>query len=99
MEPQIISQLRKLAKDATTGEWVPFIGHKNVMAIGIKDKSVDQIIAWSGFDGCHEPKYKQKANCKFIAAANPQTVLHLLDELEALQNKLARIEGKGKNAE
>lgn len=93
MEAKEIDNLRKLALEATQGNWVPFLGsNSNTFAIGLKDKSVDQVIAWSGFDGSHEPKKKQKANCEYIAAANPRTMLYLLDELEACRLQLSRAE-------
>lgn len=91
MGSEEISKLRKLATDATQGEWVPFLDTKSAtFAIGIQDKSVDRVIAWSGFDGSHEPKRKLRANCKFIAAANPKTILYLLDELDACREQLSK---------
>lgn len=95
-----IANLRKLALGATKGEWFPFIGASSAtFAIGIKGKSVDQVIAWGGFDGCHEPKTKQKANCEFIAAVQPLAILRLLDELEDLKLQLANCESKIESSE
>lgn len=41
----------------------------------------------SGFD--EDFQIEQQANAEFIAAANPATVLELLDELEAAEKRIA----------
>lgn len=40
-----------------------------------------------------------KADAKFIAAANPATVLALLDELEAAEKRIAELERKEQHSE
>ncbi|EFM0272992.1 TPA: ead/Ea22-like family protein [Escherichia coli] len=44
----------------------------------------------SGFD--EDFQMEQQANAEFIAAANPATVLALLDELEAAEKRIAELE-------
>lgn len=44
----------------------------------------------SGFD--EDFQMEQQANAEFIAAASPATVLALLDELEAAENRIAELE-------
>ncbi|ENA8965350.1 ead/Ea22-like family protein [Escherichia coli] len=44
----------------------------------------------SGFD--EDFQMEQQANAEFIAAANPATVLALLDELEAAKKRIAELE-------
>ncbi|HBJ0851658.1 TPA: ead/Ea22-like family protein [Escherichia coli] len=46
----------------------------------------------SGFD--EDFKMEQQANAEFITAANPATVLELLDELEAAKKRIAELEAR-----
>ena len=46
----------------------------------------------SGFD--EDFQMEQQANAEFIAAANPATVLELLDELEAAKKRIAELEAE-----
>lgn len=46
----------------------------------------------SGFD--EDFQMEQQANAEFIAAANPTTVLALLDELETAEKRIAELEAK-----
>ncbi|MFL7585917.1 ead/Ea22-like family protein [Escherichia coli] len=46
----------------------------------------------SGFD--EDFQIEQQANAEFIAAANPATVLELLDELEAAKKRIAELEAR-----
>ena len=78
--------LRKLAKALSGKEWVAFV-HKasGTYAVGsLGHERGEDIIKWPGFDGQDNAESK----AKFIAAANPATVLALLDELEAAENEL-----------
>ena len=75
--------LRKLAKALSGKEWVAFV-HKasGTYAVGsLGHERGEDIIKWPGLDGQDNAESK----AKFIAAANPATVLALLDELEAEQ--------------
>ena len=75
--------LRKLAKALSGKEWVAFV-HKasGTYAVGsLGHERGEDIIKWPGLDGQDNAENK----AKFIGAANPSTVLALLDELEAEQ--------------
>lgn len=75
--------LRKLAKALSGKEWVAFV-HKasGTYAVGsLGHERGEDIIKWPGLDGQDNAEIK----AKFIAAANPATVLALLDELEKSQ--------------
>lgn len=78
--------LRKLAKALSGKEWVAFV-HKasGTYAVGsLGHERGEDIIKWPGLDGQDNAESK----AKFIAAANPATVLALLDALEAAENNL-----------
>lgn len=78
--------LRKLAKALSGKEWVAFV-HKasGTYAVGsLGHERGEDIIKWPGLDGQDNAESK----AKFIAAANPATVLALLGELEAAENNL-----------
>ena len=72
-------ELRAAAESATPGEWCVDDRHG--------------VIADSGLNGnyyiatCSGPEHR--ANKRFIAAANPATVLALLDELEAKDKQIS----------
>lgn len=74
--------LREAAEKATPGEWFP------------DDR--DGVIADAGLNenyyiaSCSGPEHQD--NKRFIAAANPATVLALLDELEAAEKRIAELE-------
>ena len=82
--------LRKAAKKATQGEWVAFISHGKYGTYAVhtpKDDRCGDIINWPGFDG----RENAAANARYIAAANPATMLALLDENEALEKRVAEL--------
>ncbi|MBD3125354.1 ead/Ea22-like family protein [Citrobacter braakii] len=84
--------LRKLAKALSGKEWVAFV-HKasGTYAVGsLGHERGEDIIKWPGLDGQDNAESK----AKFIAAANPATVLALLDELEAAEKRIAELTGK-----
>lgn len=83
--------LREAAEKATQGKWKAFI-HTASRTCSVhtpRDKRCDNVVKWSGFDG----QKNAEANAKFIAAANPATVLALLSRLDEL-----RIEVESANA-
>jgi hypothetical protein len=87
--------LRKLAKALSGKEWVAFV-HKasGTYAVGsLGHERGEDIIKWPGLDGQDNAENK----AKFIAAANPSTVLALLDELEAAENRIAELEARTVN--
>lgn len=79
--------LRAAAKKAGADEWCAFIDTKSktysVHTSG--DNRCGDVVKWAGFDG----QQRAVAKAKFIAAANPTTVLALLDELEAAEKRIA----------
>ncbi|MDD8092870.1 ead/Ea22-like family protein [Escherichia coli] len=84
--------LRKIAKQATQGEWCAFIssgtGTYAVHTPG--DKRCEDVIKWPGFDG----QKNAENNARYIAAFNPAVVQALLDELEAAKKRIAELEAR-----
>lgn len=84
--------LRELAKALSGKEWVAFV-HKasGTYAVGsLGHERGEDIIKWPGLDGQDNAESK----AKFIAAANPATVLALLDELEAAEKRIEELEAR-----
>lgn len=82
--------LREVAQNATQGEWVAFISYEKYGTYAVhtpKDDCCEDIINWPGFDG----RENASANARYIAAANPATMLALLDENEALAAENERL--------
>ncbi|MEB2478126.1 ead/Ea22-like family protein [Citrobacter freundii] len=88
------NKLRKLAVEATAGEWCAFVSVKSsTFAIHTPDdERHGNIINWMGFDGVSMSKAQKARNAKYIAAANPKTMLELLDELEVAKKRIADLE-------
>ncbi|MFK8256827.1 ead/Ea22-like family protein [Erwinia sp. AnSW2-5] len=85
-------QLKELAQRATGGVWRAFINEKaNVFSIHTpEDQRCGDIIDWMGFDGVDCSKKQKARNARFIAASNPDTVIALIERLEAAEAELAR---------
>ncbi|MEB6445228.1 ead/Ea22-like family protein [Escherichia coli] len=83
-----LATLRKIAQQATQGEWRAFIspdtGTYAVHTPG--DERCGDIIKWTGFDG----QKNAENNAEFIAAFNPKLVQTLLDERERNQQYIKR---------
>ncbi|EAY4018019.1 ead/Ea22-like family protein [Salmonella enterica] len=81
--------LREVAEKATKGPWKVFsdIDTKTFSIHTPRDKRCENVIKWGGFD-CQP---NAEANAEFIAAANPATVLALLDELEHYKSREERV--------
>lgn len=81
--------LREAAERAGADEWCVFIDTKSktysVHTPG--DNRCGDVVKWAGFDG----QQRAAAKAKFIASANPATVLALLDELEAVEKRIAEL--------
>ena len=79
--------LREAAERAGADEWCVFIDTKSktysVHTPG--DNRCGDVVKWAGFDG----QKRAAAKAKFIASANPATVLALLDELEAKDKSIS----------
>ncbi|EPH5846970.1 ead/Ea22-like family protein [Enterobacter ludwigii] len=84
--------LRKAAEKTGADEWRAFIDTKSkTYAVHTPgDNRCGDVVKWAGFDG--QQKAANKA--RFIAAANPSTVLALLDELEAKDKRIAELEAR-----
>jgi len=91
--------LREAAEKATCGEWSLEYGkgrfdgddaliHREVAGY-IPICRIEGAHPESGFD--EDFQMEQQANAEFIAAANPATVLALLDELEGKDSKIANL--------
>lgn len=86
--PEVLAELRRLADKAGTDEWQAkkISGDSHVIIKGSFEKS------------CGITSYRPVAEVsytpfqKFIAAANPATVLSLLDALEAKDKRIAELE-------
>ena len=76
--------LRTAAENATPGEWCADDYHGVIADAGLNANYY--IASCSGPDN--------RANKRFIAAANPATVLALLDELEAAEKRIAELEAE-----
>lgn len=84
-----IKALREAALKATKGEWRAFTDIRTgTCAVHTpEDKSCGDIVDWPGFDGAEGSKKQKVANAKYIALANPQTIIALLDQLEGARAK------------
>ncbi|EFO0254468.1 ead/Ea22-like family protein [Escherichia coli] len=94
--------LREKAEKATCGVWSIEYGesrfdgddaliHREVAGY-IPICRIEGAHPESGFD--EDFQMEQQANAEFIAAANPATVLELLDELEAAKKRIAELEAE-----
>jgi hypothetical protein len=82
--------LREAAEKAGAEVWCAFIDTKSkTYAVHTPDDDrCGDVVKWPGLDG----QQRAAAKARFIAAANPATVLALLDELEAAES-LAKQQG------
>ncbi|EFB2885233.1 ead/Ea22-like family protein [Escherichia coli] len=94
--------LREAAEKATCGEWSLEYGegrfdgddaliHREAAGY-IPICRIEGAHPESGFD--EDFQMEQQANAEFITAANPATVLELLDELEAAKKRIAELEAR-----
>ena len=79
--------LREAAEKAGAEVWCAFIDTKSkTYAVHTPDDDrCGNVVKWPGLDG----QQRAAAKARFIAAANPSTVLALLDELEAKDKQIA----------
>jgi hypothetical protein len=78
-------ELRRLAEAATPGLWHHATDVGQVGSVDVGDRVLAQAQQLSPRDNA-----QRDANASFIAAANPSTILALLDELEAAQRDAER---------
>ncbi|KSL63170.2 hypothetical protein APB14_18370 [Pseudomonas aeruginosa] len=83
--------MRRLAKAATPGPWVTD-AQQNGAIFNIESESGDMCIAMSQENPAPtrlEINEQRRANAEWIAAANPKTILALLDEIDGLSDELS----------
>ncbi|MBY9835067.1 ead/Ea22-like family protein [Pseudomonas aeruginosa] len=89
------AELRRLAKAATPGEWSAVweegddTAWPNLFPI-IQAENGETVI---GNEGFYSDLEQDKANAQFCAAANPKTVLALLDEIDGLKAENEALRG------
>jgi LPS O-antigen subunit length determinant protein (WzzB/FepE family) len=107
-------ELRKLAEDATQGEWCakleqcPYPNWYLIYSEQVDPPLIVQVLRGSSIAGIasHSDSYTEKtpravaahANAAYIAAANPATVITLLDQLQALEQEVEEIKSFWKEA-
>lgn len=91
-----LNKLKELAKKATPGKWNAFVSVKGgTCSVHTPDDSrKGDVINWPGFDTANCTEKQKAANARFIAAANPATVIGLIDRLEAAQHRIAELDVK-----
>ncbi|ENC4700101.1 ead/Ea22-like family protein [Escherichia coli] len=94
--------LREKAEKATCGEWSLEYGEGRLDGDdALIHREADGYIPICRIEGAHPEsgfdedfQMEQQANAEFIAAANPATVLTLLDELETAKKRIAELEAE-----
>ena len=82
--------LREAAEKATPGKWERGDGNGNGGELHVYcDDALGSAVCEMTSEYNAIPKYQRINNLNFIAAANPDTVLALLDELEAKDTTIA----------
>ncbi|HBP6017198.1 TPA: ead/Ea22-like family protein [Pseudomonas aeruginosa] len=85
------NKLKELAERATPGPWVVDAQQSGAI-FNIESESGDLCIAMSQENPAStrlEMNEQRRVNAEFIAAANPKTVLALLDEIDGLNDELS----------
>lgn len=85
-----LESLEQKARAASPGPWVV---HADGMEFGSSDRSTNpgidtadgQVVCWWGTGLCGIP---QKPDAEFIASANPETVLAMVEEIRSLRQQL-----------
>lgn len=87
IDKRALREAANAANAASWGDWEPYKPHKGARGYEVKVgvKAVAQ--------------HCLKVDSVFIAAANPATVLALLDELEAAEKRIAELEAKLETAD
>lgn len=84
--------LREAAERATSGKWERGDGNGNGGELLVySDDALGSAVCEMTSEYNAIPKYQRINNLNFIAAANPATVLALLDELEAKDKRIAEL--------
>ncbi|WP_240430216.1 ead/Ea22-like family protein [Serratia marcescens] len=86
------NELKLRAEKCPIKRFKAFIGKANTQATLCADTGIE-IIGWSGFDASDlNAKSHRVELARFIAAADPETILAILAELEAKDNRIAELE-------
>ncbi|WP_242490494.1 MULTISPECIES: ead/Ea22-like family protein [Serratia] len=86
------SELKRRADKCPIKRFKAFIGKANTQATLCADTGIE-IIGWSGFDASDlNAKSHRVELARFIAAADPETILALLAELEAKDERIGELE-------
>lgn len=89
-----LRELKLRADKCPIKRFKAFIGKANTQATLCADTGIE-IIGWSGFDASDlSAKSHRVELARFIAAADPETILALLAELEAKDKCIAELEAK-----
>jgi Ead/Ea22-like protein len=88
------TELRKLAEAATPGPWQVINGHYPGFR-EIEGPSFRVSIVMSATNLTFSDGTQRETDAAFIAAANPQTILELLDKIDQLQAEIDRRFGIG----
>ncbi|HFZ4875195.1 TPA: ead/Ea22-like family protein [Serratia marcescens] len=92
-----LSELKRRADKCPIKRFKAFIGKANTQATLCADTGIE-IIGWSGFDASDlNAKSHRVELARFIAAADPETILSLLEELEARDKRIAELESANKS--
>ena len=75
--------LREAAEKATKGQWAVEFDDEIYSTDGVNNEQIAMVFSEN-----------EARDAAFIAAANPATVLALLDELEAAENRIAELEAR-----
>jgi hypothetical protein len=80
----------------TPGPWEAWISGKTICILGPTADHNKPVIGWPGFDSCHLPLTKQKANARLIAAAPDydEFTAEALPQLEVLHSTLPKGEAR-----
>ncbi|AVN50243.1 TPA: ead/Ea22-like family protein [Serratia marcescens] len=93
MENKLIA-LKLRADKCPIKRFKAFIGKANTQATLCADTGIE-IIGWSGFDASDLTAKSHRVElARFIAAADPETILSLLSELEAKDKRIAELEAE-----
>ena len=94
MNPQKLSELEKLAREATKGEWENnggFVRSRLPQEYVGDSIKITLSTTWIAETVRGEGYIKGNKNAYFIAAANPQTVLALIERVRELEEKIENI--------
>lgn len=82
-------KLRKAAQKATSGQW---LDHNDIQSctfdVHLAANKNHTIVQWPGFESAVGSKKQRSNNAKYIALANPENILGLLDRIDELERKL-----------